>query len=229
MNILIVETKPQMMWPCSPPGPHFLPLFLPSVLWATLGFPCLFHAKFILTSEALHSLFPLSACSALTLCKALAMLGQLPDVLWHVSLTDSQSSHLLEIQRRYHTLKNFLKCIVLDFLQYVIFFYFLLNVLGWHRLTKSYRFQVHSSTTHYLYTELCVHSPQNSSLRPSQFILYNLLPTPAFTNCCLCSWIFLYSFFPFSFSPSNPHTQPHKCSHGHLSACSLWICLYFAC
>ena len=35
---------------------------------------------------------------------------------------------------------------------HIIYFSFFLNLLGWHWLTKLYRFQVHHSTTHHLYT-----------------------------------------------------------------------------
>ena len=36
-----------------------------------------------------------------------------------------------------------------------VFFFFLLNLLEWLWLTKLYRFQVHSSTAHHLYTVVC--------------------------------------------------------------------------
>ena len=47
--------------------------------------------------------------------------------------------------------------------------HFLLNLLGWHWLIKSYRLQVYNSTTHQLYIILCVHHPK-SSLHLSPFI-----------------------------------------------------------
>ena len=50
--------------------------------------------------------------------------------------------------------------------------FFLFNLLGWHWLTKLYRFQVHSSTTNNLYTVLCVHRPKSSLLQPHSYSLY---------------------------------------------------------
>ena len=40
-----------------------------------------------------------------------------------------------------------------------LFFSFLWNLLGWHWLIGSYRFQVYISMTHYLHIALCAHHP----------------------------------------------------------------------
>ena len=48
----------------------------------------------------------------------------------------------------------------------VVFFFLVLNLMGWHWLTKSYRFQGHSSTAHLLYTVLCVRCPKSDLSSP---------------------------------------------------------------
>ena len=57
-------------------------------------------------------------------------------------------------------------------------------VLGWRWLTKWYRFQVHSSTSHHLHTVLCVRQPK-SRLRPSLLSSYTLHLPPNLT-CLKC-------------------------------------------
>ena len=44
---------------------------------------------------------------------------------------------------------------------FYLFLHFLLNLLGWHWLTKLYRFQVYSSIMHHLHIVLCVHHPKS--------------------------------------------------------------------
>lgn len=43
---------------------------------------------------------------------------------------------------------------------------FLLNLLGWHRSIKPYRFQVSKSRTHHLHTASCTHLPNSSPFLP---------------------------------------------------------------
>ena len=92
------------------------------------------------------------------------------------------------------------------------FFSFLLNLLGWHWLTKLYRFQVHNavSSSYYL---VCLHP--KSSIHPSPFILPYILPhltcsrPPQSPHCGLCPWVFSLfppqSLYP---PPSSPLTFP---------------------
>ena len=58
---------------------------------------------------------------------------------------------------------------------FLFYFFFLFNLLGCYWLTKLFKFQVHNSITHYLYTVLYIRQPK-SSLCPSPFIL--LYPPP---------------------------------------------------
>ena len=60
-------------------------------------------------------------------------------------------------------------------------FFSVLNLLEWHWLTKLYRFQAHNSTTHHLYTVLCVHHPKSVSVHyhvSPYTVLYLPLHTP---------------------------------------------------
>lgn len=59
-----------------------------------------------------------------------------------------------------------------------------MSALRWHRLTKSYRLQVHHSITHHLYTTVCVHPP----IKPPSVTLYP--PTPSSTHIFLI-WVFI--------------------------------------
>ena len=73
----------------------------------------------------------------------------------------------------------------------------ILNLLGWHWLSKLYTVQVHNSTTHHLYLILCVHHPK-SSLGLSSIIKYppyppqppQLLSPWQSPHPCLCPWAF---------------------------------------
>ena len=109
-----------------------------------------------------------------------------------------------------HCCANFIYLLDKTFL--FLFFSFLLNLLGWHWLTKLYRFQVHSSTTHH-------HHPK-SSLLPSAFIL----PIPSPTSpqqslhCCPCSWVL------FLFRLIRPPLPPPE-----MSTCSLSMILSIFC
>ena len=101
-----------------------------------------------------------------------------------------------------------------------------MNLLGWHWLTELYRFQVHNSTTHHLYTVLCVHHP-TSSLPPSPFIPPFPPPPPPILSFQQSPQLLSgsMSFFSFHFifcsipstplrylNPSTPLTQlPHSC------------------
>lgn len=74
-------------------------------------------------------------------------------------------------------------------------FSFLVNLLGWHWLTKFCRFQAHDSITHHLYTVLYVHHPK-SSPHPSLFIPpHTLLPFPScYNHFCKCDAFSLLQF-----------------------------------
>ena len=82
-------------------------------------------------------------------------------------------------------------------------FIFYLNLLGWYWLIRSYRFQVHISTIHDLYIELCTHHSKSNHL-PSTAVWYSLLFTthlPSFpvltTVVCLCEFLFVFLVYPF--------------------------------
>ena len=113
-------------------------------------------------------------------------------------------------------------CILL--LMITCIFSFLLNLLGWHWLTKSHRIQVHSSTTHHLYIVLRVYHPSQASVH------HHLSPIdpppnsstslpPAVTT--LLSFSRIFSLCVFWLNSNPPHNLPH--SHWQLSASSLSI------
>ena len=88
------------------------------------------------------------------------------------------------------------------FYRTVLFFSFLLNLLGWHWLTKLHRFQVHNSTN-IIFTLYCVFPP------PSQVSVYHhlalntllhlpLLPSPGNHHTA----VHIYEFLPLSLSLS---------------------------
>ena len=97
------------------------------------------------------------------------------------------------------------------FWQHALFIYlfFLLNSLGWPWLTKLYRFQVPNSTTHRLYTVLCVHP--KSSLLPTPCIPLSPSSTslhlPPLGNDHMV--VHIHEFFlSFFLSPSTAHHPP---------------------
>ena len=61
---------------------------------------------------------------------------------------------------------------------FLFFFYFLLNLLGWHELIQLCLFQGYNSVIHHLYIVLCVHNPSQISLYHHSSPLYLLLPSP---------------------------------------------------
>ena len=87
-----------------------------------------------------------------------------------------------------------------------------------------YRFQVHKSTTHHLYTVLCVHTPSQASFyRCLCPCTLPDLPLPPYCGLCLCF------YFP---TPFTLFTQPcDKPPRWQLSIFSLylWVCFYFVC
>ena len=100
---------------------------------------------------------------------------------------------------------------------------FLLNLLGWHQLTKLYRFQVHNSSTHHLYTGLCVHHPKH----PSPFISpypppppctssTSLQPLPSAITTLLFVSMSFFLFFSFLLNLSTSFHHPLDSCHRHL-------------
>ena len=59
---------------------------------------------------------------------------------------------------------------------------FYMNLLGWHRLIKLYRFQVYGFITHHLYIVLCVHHPKASLLEHSLDVLSHITDGRGFMN-----------------------------------------------
>ena len=73
------------------------------------------------------------------------------------------NTHLLcQRDRRTRASSQWLLVNSSGFYQYFFFYPFLLNLLRWHWLTKLYGLKVYNSTTHHLYTVLCVHHPKSS-------------------------------------------------------------------
>ena len=106
-----------------------------------------------------------------------------------------------------------------------IFLNFFFNWIYWVTVVnKLHRVQVHNSTTHHLYTVLCVHHPK-SSLLPSPFICpWPSSPRPSpwqSPPCCPSPWVFSLLFFLFNSSTSPPYLTLN-CS---LTAVSL-LCIY---
>ena len=93
---------------------------------------------------------------------------------------------------------------------FLFYFFFLFNLLGCYWLTKLFKFQVHNSITHYLYTVLYIRQPK-SSLCPSPFILLYppppLCTLPPRSNHHTVVWVHNCYFFIFaqSLCPQNRH------------------------
>ena len=90
------------------------------------------------------------------------------------SMTKAKTISLLKVCTREYLIYFWVFSSSLERFLGTLFFSFLLNLLGWHRLAKLYRFQMHSSTTHHVYTVLCVHRPKSRLLRS---------PSPSVTVC----------------------------------------------
>ena len=66
--------------------------------------------------------------------------------------------------------------------------FFKLTLLGWHWVTKLYRFSVYSSVVHHLYIALCVYHPK-SNLLPSPCVWILPLLTLSPLSTCPCLWV----------------------------------------
>lgn len=81
-----------------------------------------------------------------------------------------------------------------------------LNLLGWHWLSKLYRFQLHDFITHQLCTVLYVHRPK-SSLPHHHLFPLNSSPPPAHSTITIPLSMSM-RFFSFLLHPFIPSTQP---------------------
>ena len=105
----------------------------------------------------------------------------------------------------------------------LIFFHFYRIYWG-DTSNKLYRLQVHNSTTHPLYTVLCVYHPR-SSLHPSPFIPHlswtmSHISQPSSSplqspHCCPCPWVFSL-FFSLLLNPFTSPTSTHLTADGRL-------------
>ena len=101
---------------------------------------------------------------------------------------------------------------------------FYLNLLGWHRLTKLYRFPVHSSTARHLCTVVGVHHPCQVSVHHHLFphtLSTSLYPSPDNHHTVVHIHEF---FFFFYFCAQSPHIPGPPTA---VSLLSIWVCLYF--
>ena len=65
-----------------------------------------------------------------------------------------------------------------------------IEFIGWYWLTKVYRFQVHNSTPHHLYTVLCVH--HSISVHHHLSPLYPSLPPPSNHHTIVSMSVFFF-------------------------------------
>ena len=75
--------------------------------------------------------------------------------------------------------------------------YLFIYLLGWHWLTKPYKFQAYNSTKHHLPTASCTHHPKSFCPHFSPFAHLNLPPSPfPLANATLLSVLcYVYIFF----------------------------------
>ena len=111
--------------------------------------------------------------------------------------------------------------------KFLFVFSFLLDLLGWNCLIKLYRFQVHNSTTHHLYTILCL------QIKSSSITIYPPIPSstcphsiPRHNHHTVICVDEFFAFFTFcSITP----IQPLNPCLRQRSACSLSVSLSLFC